>query len=370
MKYEITAKELDVLPNDSFVVADIRNSFEFEHDHIDGAVNISFNDIYKMSNSKKIILCGNKNCEEEVRLLCASGYDARYIRDGFNGWITDRGYPENFAAAVEQSIRKQFHSALLTKFKKAVTDYRLINNGDRIAVCISGGKDSMLLAKLMQEYKRQSNVDFDLIFLVMDPGYSERNLAIIQKNAAALAVPVKIFETNIFNSVYEVKNNPCYLCSKMRRGHLYKQAQILGCNKIALGHHFDDVIETILMAMIYGGQVQTMMPKLHSDNFEGVQLIRPMYLVRETDIKRWCRFNGLHFIQCACRFTDENSDCNENGESVSKRKEIKALIAELRKRNPQIEYNIFRSVENINLKRIISYKDKNGTHSFLDGYED
>lgn len=228
----------------------------------------------------------------------------------------------------------------------------------------------MLMAKLFQEIHRHGKFPFELVFLVMDPGYSPENRAIIEGNAKLMNIPITVFETNIFNSVYNVENNPCYLCARMRRGYLYSKAKELGCNKIALGHHFDDVIETILMGMIYGGQVQTMMPKLHSDHFEGMQLIRPMYLIREEEIKHWCRYNDLHFIQCACRFTDTCTTCDPDGRTVSKRMEIKRLISVLAKGNPQIEKNIFRSVESVNLSKVISYKKDGEIHSFLDGYDD
>jgi tRNA(Ile)-lysidine synthase TilS/MesJ len=208
------------------------------------------------------------------------------------------------------------------------------------------------------------------VFLVMDPGYSSENRAIIEANARMMNIPITVFETNIFDSVYNVENNPCYLCARMRRGHLYNKAKELGCNKIALGHHFDDVIETILMSMIYGGQVETMMPKLHSANFPGMQLIRPMYFIREDEIKHWAKYNDLHFIQCACRFTDTCTTCNPDGAARSKRQEIKQLIAHLNEGNPQVVMNIFRSVENVKLNKIISYKKDGVIHSFLDGYDD
>ena len=266
---------------------------------------------------------------------------------------------------IEQSIRTEFHKGILTPFKKAVADYKLINSGDKIAVCISGGKDSMLMAKLFQEMSKRSDVAFETVFLVMDPGYSPRNLENIKRNAELLEIPAVYFETDIFSHVNEARSNPCALCAKMRRGSLYSKAKELGCSKIALGHHFDDVIESILMGMIYGGQVQTMLPRLKSANFEGMELIRPLYLIREAEVKRWAEYNGLEFIRCACRFTAESTD-----KGSSKRQEIKELIAELTKRNPQIEKNIFRSVENVNLKSIVSYKDKNGeVHSFLDDFD-
>ena len=269
---------------------------------------------------------------------------------------------------IERSIIKKFRKEIWRPFIEAVQRYELVNEGDKIAVCISGAKDSMLMAKLMQLLQRYGDVPFELVFLVMDPGYSAENRQIIESNAKLLQIPITVFETNIFDSVYNVQNNPCYLCARMRRGHLYNKAKELGCNKIALGHHFDDVIETILMSMIYGGQVETMMPKLHSANFEGMQLIRPMYLIREADIKHWCRYHDLQFIQCACHFTDTCTTCDPDERTVSKRMVIKQLIAKLAEENPQIEKNIFRSVENINLNKIISYQKDHVTHSFLDGY--
>ena len=224
------------------------------------------------------------------------------------------------------------------------------------------------MAKLFQELKRHNKFSFDLVFLVMDPGYNAENRKVIENNARLLNIPITIFETNIFEAVYEIEKSPCYLCARMRRGYLYSKAKELGCNKIALGHHYDDVIETILMGMLYGGQVQTMMPKLHSTNFEGLELIRPMYLIREDDIKHWRDYNGLHFIQCACRFTDTCTTCNSDGSSDSKRMEVKKLIRELKKTNPYVEKNIFRSVENVNLNTIVAYKQNGVTHSFLEGY--
>lgn len=268
-------------------------------------------------------------------------------------------------ARVEKSIQKKFHQTLWSKFAKAVITYQLIQPEDKIAVCISGGKDSLLMAKLFQEMKRHDKFPFELVFLTMDPGYSEENRNMIERNAAALSIPLTIFETNIFNSVYHVQKNACYLCARMRRGHLYKKAQDLGCNKIALGHHFDDVIETNLMSMLYGGQIRTMMPKLHSDNFPGMEIIRPMYLIREKEIIRWRDENHLHFLQCACRFTDTSTP---EGNS-SKRQEIKKLIAELKKINPQIEMNIFRSMENVDLNAVIKMKYAHQEYHFLDFYD-
>jgi len=268
---------------------------------------------------------------------------------------------------IEQDLRKRYRKNLWCKFTKAIREYDLVQEGDRIAVCISGGKDSMLMAKLFQELKRHDKFDFDVKFLVMDPGYRTENRQLIEHNARRLNVPLTIFESDIFESVFHIENSPCYLCARMRRGYLYSKAKELGCNKIALGHHFDDVIETILMGMLYGAQVQTMMPKLHSTNFEGMELIRPMYLIREEHIKAWRDYNNLRFLQCACKFT-ENSAFRGDLENTSKRREIKELIRQLRQINPFVENNIFKSVENVNLSTIIAYKQEGVRHHFLDEY--
>ncbi len=270
---------------------------------------------------------------------------------------------------IERSIIKKFRKPLWKKFINGVNDYQLIKEGDKIAVCISGGKDSMLLAKLMQEVQRHGKIPFDLEFLVMDPGYNEINKQTIINNAKLLDIPINIFETQIFDIVAGVEESPCYLCARMRRGYLYKRAQALGCNKIALGHHFDDVIETILMGMLYGGQIQTMMPKLHSTNHPGMELIRPMYLVKEADILAWKQYNDLQFIQCACRFTENCTLC-DNGGGGSKRQEMKALIKKFRQTNPSIDMNIFRSVHDVNLSTIIGYHDKKSEYNFLDDYDE
>ncbi|MDE7418290.1 MAG: hypothetical protein K2N44_18630, partial [Lachnospiraceae bacterium] len=269
---------------------------------------------------------------------------------------------------IEQDLRKRYRKNIWCRFTKAIRDYDLVHEGDRIAVCISGGKDSMLMAKLFQELKRHNKFDFDVRFLVMDPGYKTENRQLIESNARRLNIPLTIFESDIFESVFHIENSPCYLCARMRRGYLYSKARELGCNKIALGHHFDDVIETILMGMLYGAQVQTMMPKLHSTNFEGMELIRPMYLIREEHIKAWRDYNNLHFLQCACKFT-ENSTFRGDLENTSKRRETKELIRQLRRINPFVENNIFKSVENVNLSTIIAYKQDGVRHHFLDNYE-
>ncbi len=277
--------------------------------------------------------------------------------------------PESRAREIEISITKKrrFKEKIFSRFTKAIVEFDMIKPNDKIAVCISGGKDSMLMAKLFQELKRHDKFPFELVFLVMDPGYNEANRKKIEENAEITGVPITIFETDIFNSVFNVEKNPCYLCARMRRGYLYKTAKELGCNKIALGHHYDDVIETTLMSMLWGGQIQTMMPKLKSKNYEGMELIRPLYYVREDDIKAWRDFNKLEFLRCACRFTEKLEA--ENGESSdSKRLETKRLIKELKKSNPNIEANIFNSMRNVSLDAVIAYKQNGEVHNFLDEY--
>ncbi len=268
--------------------------------------------------------------------------------------------------AIEHSIITKYKKTLFHRFVGAVKDYRLISPGDKIAVCISGGKDSMLLAKLMQELSVHGDYPFDMEFIVMDPGYTPQNRQKIIDNAAIMNIPVRIFDTDIFSNVVNIEKNPCYLCARMRRGHLYKQAQELGCNKIALGHHFDDVVETILMGMLYGAQVQTMMPRIKSTNYDGMELIRPMYYIREKDIISWRNYNKLNFLQCACRFTENNAKADGTGNS--KRQEIKHLIAEMKKVNPQVDINIFRSVERVNLSTIIGYYYEDEEHNFLERF--
>ncbi len=269
---------------------------------------------------------------------------------------------------VERSIVKKFRKEIWRRFTKAVNDYELIQDGDKIAVCISGGKDSMLMAKLFQELERHGQKNFDVVFLIMNPGYNEENYCRIMENTNILGIPAVVFTSQIFDAVAEDIESPCYLCARMRRGYLYSKAKELGCNKIALGHHFDDVIETILMGMLYGGQVQTMMPKLHSTNFAGMELIRPLYLVREEDIIHWASYNDLKFIRCACRFTEHLEESEELARG-GKRREVKLLIRELRKKSPFIEKNIFKSVENVNLSTIIAYKKNGRKHHFLDDYD-
>jgi len=269
---------------------------------------------------------------------------------------------------IEKSIIKKFRKPIWSKFIQGINEYQLIEEDDKIAVCISGGKDSMLLAKLMQEIQRHGVKKFELVFLVMDPGYNAINRQTIIENAELLNIPITIFESDIFDSVAMVDDTPCYLCARMRRGYLYSNAKELGCNKIALGHHFDDVIETILMGMMYSGKIETMMPKLHSQNFDGLELIRPMYMIKEADIIAWKEYHELQFIQCACRFTENCSVC-DNGGGGSKREEMKKLIKKLRQTSDVIDKNIFRSIHNINLETVIGYHKKGETYHFLDDYK-
>lgn len=267
---------------------------------------------------------------------------------------------------IERSIIKKYRKEIWKRFVDGINTYKMIEEGDKIAICISGGKDSMILAKCMQELQRHGKMKFDLVFLCMDPGYNPANRKLIEDNAKTLGIPLHIFETTIFSSVETITDSPCYLCARMRRGYLYNEAQRLGCNKIALGHHFDDVIETIVMGMFYGAQIQTMMPKINSTNHPGMQLIRPLYMVKEKDIIRWAKSNNLTFIACACRFTEKSAQ----HEDLSKRREVKKLIASLCEKNEYVDMNIFRSVQNVNLSTIISYKDEKGEHHFLDTYEE
>ncbi len=372
----ISVEEMKKMDANTYQMIDIRSQTEIEHGEIEGAVVIKPEEIEsseKTDVSKKLIICCSRGIvsNEVAENLREKGLDAQSLDGGYIAWLMDRireAQKQDKSKDVEQSLRKKFRKTIWSKFTKAITTYELVKPGDAIAVCISGGKDSMLMAKCFQELKLHNKFDFEVKFLVMDPGYSAANRRVIEENARNLNVPITIFESDIFDAVYHVEKSPCYLCARMRRGHLYHFAKELGCNKIALGHHYDDVIETILMGMLYGAQVQTMMPKLHSTNFEGMELIRPLYLVREEDIKAWRDYNGLHFIQCACKFTDTCSTCN-NEENRSKRVEIKELIRTLKQSNPYVEGNIFKSVENVNLDTVIAYKQKGEKHTFLEGYD-
>ena len=373
----ITIEELNKLDKDTYQIIDIRDKEEVQKDEMPGAVYVPSDEIEiseKVDLSKKLIICcriGKISIDVAERLR-EKGVDAVSLEGGYTVWLLDsikRKEAESISRDVEQSIRKKFRKKIWRMFAKAINTYDLVKEGDKIAVCISGGKDSMLMAKLFQELKLHNKFEFEVKFLVMDPGYSPENRKVIEENARKLNIPITIYESDIFESVYNVEKSPCYLCARMRRGYLYKFAKDMGCNKIALGHHYDDVIETILMGMLYSGQVQTMMPKLHSTNYEGMELIRPLYLIREQDIKSWCRYNDLHFIQCACKFTDTCTTCN-NEENRSKRVEIKELIKTLKQVNPYVEGNIFKSVENVSLEAIVAYKIDGVKHSFLETYDE
>lgn len=271
---------------------------------------------------------------------------------------------------IEENLRTKYKHKIFNKFVQAICDYELISPGDKIAVCISGGKDSMLLAKLFQELKRRNKFPFEIVFLCMDPGYTPLNRQSIENNANLLNISSSIFETNIFESVFHVEQSPCYLCARMRRGYLYRKAQALGCNKIALGHHFDDVIETSLMSLLYAGEIRTMLPKLKSTSCPGMELIRPLYYVREEDIKQWRNENNLVFLQCACKFTEACAALDEGANSDSKRAETKKLIAQLARTSPQVPSNIFHALENINLNAVLAFKQNGKRHCFLDNYQE
>ena len=377
MSIDITIEEMEALPAESYELFDIRGEIERAHGILPNSTASSADVLMENppeDKEKKIIICCSRGqiSRDIAEELQEQGYEAYSLKGGYVGWLMadmKKKEADDVCEHVELSIRKKFKKKIWSQFTKAVREYELVKEGDRIAVCISGGKDSMLMAKLFQELKRHNKFNFEVKFLVMDPGYSPENRKVIEENARKMKISIQIFESNIFESVFEIEKSPCYICARMRRGYLYNFAQQMGCNKIALGHHYDDVIETILMGMLYSAQVQTMMPKLHSTNFEGMELIRPMYLIREDDIKAWRDYNDLHFIQCACKFTDTCTTCN-NEENQSKRMEIKKLIAELKKTNPFVEGNIFKSVENVNLDTVVGYKAKGVRHNFLDTYDD
>ena len=371
---ELSIEEFKSLDKKSYTLLDIRSELELTYGQIPNAKFALLDDLYNEKDLNKettyIIYCKKGIISGEiVDFLEEKGYKVFNLKGGYNAWLLSeiqKEHDESFAKKVENSIRTRYRQKIWSNFIKAIKTYELIKPGDKIAVCISGGKDSFLMAKLFQELHKFSEIPFEVKYLVMDPGYSPENRKVIEGNAKKLCIPINIFESDIFESVYNVEKSPCYLCARMRRGHLYAYAKELGCNKIALGHHYDDVIETILMGMLYGAQIQTMMPKLHSTNFEGMELIRPLYLIREDSIKKWRDYNDLHFIQCACKFTDTCTSCNN--ENRSKRVEIKELIAELKKNNPLVEATIFKSVENVNLDTVIAYKEKGKKHHFLETY--
>ncbi len=387
----MTPQELDSRVPSSYVIIDIRDKDAFDHGSLPGAVQMDLDEVMaeEFRPEAMNLRCGKEMfdperhaiilvckfgllSEEAANALTERGYEAYSLEGGYGKWalsaIQKAAADEEKRADIEKSIRKKYKHDLEGRFEKAVVQYGLVEEGDRIAVCISGGKDSMLMAKLFQELKRHNKFPFELVFLCMDPGYNEENRRIIENNAELMGIPLTFFETTIFDAVYQIEKSPCYLCARMRRGYLYRKAKELGCNKIALGHHFDDVIETILMGMLYSGQFQAMMPKLRSTNFEGMELIRPMYLIREDDIKAWRDYNDLHFIQCACKFTDTCTTCRENGNTGSKRLETKQLIAKLKETNPQIEKNLFRSTENVVLNKVLGYKIHGEKHDFMEDY--
>ena len=364
-------------------IIDIRDRADFDKETYPGAINIYWEEFEEhMDEIRKdcpvyLICYTGQKSDEIAEELTEQGYEIYSIKNGYRAWLriklsklmSDHDEAEQRTRDIERSIIKKFRKPIWRRFTKAIREYELVKDGDKIAVCISGGKDSMLMAKLFQELSRHGKKNFEVVFLVMNPGYNEINYQTIRDNARILNVPITVFESDIFNIVASEEQSPCYLCARMRRGYLYSKAKELGCNKIALGHHYDDVIETILMGMLYGAQVQTMMPKLHSTNFEGMELIRPLYLIREADIIHWANYNDLHFIQCACRFTEHCASCGGT-EKGSKRAEIKELIRELAQKDPVIEYNIFRSVENVNLNTVIGYKQDGVRHNFLDTYDE
>ena len=379
---EITIEELRGMPRNSYMLIDIRDEGLVSYGTIPGAVNFHLDEseedfskrIEELPKEKKLVFyCQiGRRSRELDDLACIEGRETFSLQGGYIGYIRSRAANETNLEErqlkAEDSIRRKYHEQLFTPFARACKTYQLISEGDRIAVCMSGGKDSMLMAKLFQEIQKHRKVNFDLTFLVMDPGYNKENRALIESNARLLGIPVTFFESRIFDTVDRIEKNPCYLCARMRRGYLYSEAKTLGCNKIALGHHYDDVIETILMGMLHSGQFRTMMPKLHSSNFEGMELIRPMYLIRESDICAWRDYNDLVFLQCACHFTDTCTTCHEDGTTSSKRLETKKLIASLKKDNPYIESNIFNSMENVDLDAVIGYKKDGIKHNFLEDY--
>ena len=384
--YRKTIDELQKDARDKQVI-DLRSEEDFEKETYPGALNIYWEELGERIDevSKDIpvyLICYTGQKSDEIgQNLQEQGYEAYSVEGGYRADLRkkladfmkpDEDQQERLADRakdVERSIIKKFKKTIWRQFTKAINEYEMIKDGDKIAGCISGGKDSMLMEKIFRELERHGKKNFEVVFLVMNPGYNEVNYETIMNNAKILNVPITVFRTEIFDTVADITDSPCYLCARMRRGHLYSKARELGCNKIALGHHFDDVIETIVMGMLYGAQIQTMMPKLHSTNFPGMELIRPLYLIREDDIIHWARYNDLHFIQCACRFTENCASCGGT-EKGSKRAEIKELIHSLEKKSPYIAKNIFRSVENVNLNTVIAYKKAGVRHHFLDHYDE
>ena len=381
----ITIESLERTDKDKVLVVDIRPEDQYQRGTFPGAVNLpmaEFEDrkteleLYKDKEIYLMCHTGERSLEY-VQDLIADGYDAGNVTGGYRSYLkltltrfVQKDSEEQLAERtreIERSIIKKFRRSVWRPFTKALNEYQLVQEGDKIAVCISGGKDSMLMAKLFQELKRHGKVNFEVVFLVMNPGYNEDNWNIILNNAKLLGIQLTVFESDIFDTVATIDKNPCYLCARMRRGYLYSKAKELGCNKIALGHHFDDVIETILMGMLYSAKIETMMPKLHSQNFEGMELIRPMYMIKEEGIKAWRDYNKLQFIQCACRFTENCSTCG--GGRKSKRDEMKELVEQFRNISSVIDTNIFNSIHNINLNTVIGYHKDDMKYNFLDDYD-
>ena len=381
-KNEITVDELNAIEADKLYLVDIRDEAAFERGSVTGALNLNPLELqqggYDLPEDKLIVcICmWGKISLGLAENLRQQGYTAGSLQGGYALWLQKKLEKETATAAVddkrlkhiENSLRKKYKRKISGKFVETICDYKLVEPGDKIAICISGGKDSMLMAKLFQELKRHNKIPFELVFLCMDPGYNEMNRHIIEENAKLLQIPLTFFSTDIFESVFHVEESPCYLCAKMRRGYLYRKARELGCNKIALGHHFDDVIETNLMSMLYSGAIRTMMPKVRSTSSPGMELIRPLYRIREADIKSWRDDNGLYFIQCACKFTETCSTCHTDGTTDSKRLEVKKLIAKLAETNPQVPGNIFHAMENVNLDTVLQYKQNGKDHSFMENY--
>lgn len=379
---QLSVQELFAMPENSYQLVDIRDERARSYGVIPGSVALSAEELpesQEIDKNKTVVIYCQKGemSVPAAEALQEAGVDAKSLNGGYLAWLMEAMKQKEEAkkeeetpeyVEIEQSIRKKFRKTIWCRFTRAVREYELVKEGDKIAVCISGGKDSMLMAKLFQELKRHNKFNFEVVFLVMDPGYSPANRQIIEANAKRMNIPITIFESDIFDAVFNIEKSPCYLCARMRRGYLYSKAKELGCNKIALGHHYDDVIETILMGMLYGAQVQTMMPKLHSTNFEGMELIRPMYLIREEDIIHWANYNGLRFLRCACRFTEQCAD--EETDKSSKRAEVKELIHNLAQKDPVIEFNIFKSVENVNVNTVVAYKKDGVKHHFLETYDE
>ncbi len=378
----ITIEELMKLAPGERIILDVRPREEYQRGTFAGALSMPMKEIPErvdeIPKDKPVcLLCHTgERSVEYVDYLEQKGYDAWNVEGGYRAYlrielarfVQEEDARKEKTAEIERSIIKKFRKPLWRKFTQAIQEYDLIQPGDKIAACISGGKDSMLMAKLLQELQRHGKYPFELVFLVMNPGYNADNWKIIQDNAKVLGIPLTVFESEIFDIVAGVDRNPCYLCARMRRGNLYAEAKALGCNKIALGHHFDDVVETILMGMLYSGKIETMMPKLHSKNFEGMELIRPMYKIKEEDIKAWRDYHKIHFIQCACRFTENCATCG--GEHGSKRDEMKELMKQFRATSDVIESNIFQSVHNINLRTVIGYHKDDEVYNFLDDYQE